>query len=286
VVGVGRILLLLGILIPFVGSAVRAETLGPRAFTESVVAAATAGMPSAKITVKDDLQFVVIYANGAQATSNLISVYKIYKRQPERLDGLIKAQVAALIESGGDANDLPKIERSLIIPVIKDRQWFDDTQQRGREQRPPLGLLAEPVNSELVAVYAEVRPGRLRILSTADDVGDRGQLHDLALNNLRVLLPRIDLRPGPDGTFRIHADGGYEASLLLTDELWSSGQIKVGGEIVVAVPASDVLIVCSANNRRGIARLRTFANLATGPDALTSALFVYRDGKIVKFEGD
>jgi hypothetical protein len=282
-----RVLFLLSILIPFVGGSVRAEILGPRAFTDAVVAAVAVALPSAKITVKDDLQFVLIYANGAQATSNLANAYKTYKQEPERLVDMIQAQVAALKEAGGDADALPKVERSLVIPVIMTRQQFDETEERGRKQTPPLGLLGEPLNSELIAVYAEVGPGRLRILSTGDDIGDRAELHDLALNNLRVLLPKIDLRLGPDSTFRIHAEGGFAASLLLTDELWSTRQIEVDGEIVVAVPATDALLVGGASNRRGIARLRALAaRLATGPDALTSALFVYRNGKFVKFDGD
>jgi hypothetical protein len=281
-----RILLLLSILMPFAGSAAGAEALSRSAFTEAVAAAAMAAMPSAKVTVRHDLQFVVQYANGAQATSDLIDAYKTYERQPERLDGLIQAQVAALLQAGGDANDLPKVERSLIIPVIMTRQRFDGTQRRGREQTPALGLLAEPLNSELVAAYAEYKPGVLRMLSTGDDVGDRAQLHDLALDNLRVLLATIQMRPGSEGTFRIFA-AGFEASFLLTDELWSSGRIKVDGDIVVAVPANDLLFVSGSNNRRGIARLRALAaDRAKGPDALTPVLFVYRNGKFVKFEPD
>jgi len=48
-----------------------------------------------------------------------------------------------------------------------------------------------------------------------------------------------------------------------------------------------VLFVTGSRNRTGIARLRTMvAKLATGPYALTPALFVYRDGKFVKFDAD
>jgi uncharacterized protein YtpQ (UPF0354 family) len=280
------LLLFVAVLMLFAGSA-SAKTLSPRAFADAVAAAAAATMPSAKVTVTGDLQVVVRYANGARATSNLDKSYKIYEQEPQRLDGLIQGQIAALLGAAGDANGLPKPERSLIIPVIKDRQWFDETQRRGTAQTPPLGLLAEPLNSELVVVYAEDRPGALRFLSTRDDVGDRAQLHDLALDNLRVLLPKIEMRTGADGIFLISAGGDFEASLLLTDELWSSGQIKVDGDIVVAVPAKDVLLVSGSHNRAGIARLRRLAaDLATGPHALTSALFVYRNGKFVKFEPD
>jgi hypothetical protein len=128
---VARVFILLSILLPFASWMARADTLSPRAFTEAAAAAAKAAIPSAEVTVKEDLKFVVRYANGAQATSILVEAYKIYQRQPGRLNDLIQAQAAALLEAGGDAHDLPKVERSLVIPVIMTRQEFDETQQRG-----------------------------------------------------------------------------------------------------------------------------------------------------------
>ncbi len=271
----------------FAAGVARAETLTPRSFTEVVARAVMAAMPSAKVSVNDDLQFAVRYANGASATSNLAKAYKSYEREPQTLDDLVHAQITALQEAGGDANGLPKLDRSRIIPVIKDRQWFEQTQRRGREQTPPQELLAEPLNGELVVVYAEERLGTLRVLSTRDDVGDRARLRDLALANLSRMLPKIEIRAGADGILLISAGGDFEASLLLADKLWSSDQIKVDGDIVAAVPAKDVLIVTGSHNAPGQARLRAAAaRFAPGPNGLTTALFVYRYGKFVKFEAN
>jgi uncharacterized protein YtpQ (UPF0354 family) len=109
----------------------------------------------------------------------------------------------------------------------------------------------------------------------------------LALGNLHRLLPRIEMREGADDVLLIEAGGTYEASLLLAGGIWSSGQIKVDGDIVVAVPNRNALLVTGSRNRRGIARLRVMAaELAAGPYALTPTLFVYRDGKFLKFDGD
>jgi uncharacterized protein YtpQ (UPF0354 family) len=263
----------------------RADTLTPRAFTERVARATMAAMPSAKVALNGDLQFVVRYANGASASSDLAKAYKSYEREPQHLDDIVQAQVSALMEAGGDANGLPKLDRTRIVPVIKERQWFEAMQRRGREQTPPQELVAEPLNSELVVVYAENRLGALRILSSRDDVGDRTRLRDAALTNLSRLLPKIEIRPGSDGVLLIIAGGEFDASLLLADNLWSGGQVKVDGDIVVAVPAKDVLIATGSHNVPGLARLRAAAaKFASGPNGLTTALFVYRDGKFVKFE--
>jgi len=259
----------------------RADTLRPRAFTERVACATMAAMPSAKVAVNGDLQFVVRYANGASAASDLTKAFKSYEREPQHLDDIVQAQVSALLEAGGDASGLPKLDRTRIVPVIKERQWFEAMQRRGREQTPPQELVAEPLNGELVVVYAENRLGALRILSSRDDVGDRARLRDAALTNLSRLLPKIEIRPGSDGVL---LGGEFDASLLLADNLWS-GQVKVDGDIVVAVPAKDVLIATGSHNAPGLVRLRAAAaKFASGPNGLTTALFVYRDGKFVRFE--
>jgi uncharacterized protein YtpQ (UPF0354 family) len=267
--------------------AARADTLTPRAFTERVARAALAAMPSAKVAINGELQFVVRYGNGASANSDLGKAYKTYEREPDHLDDIVQAQVTALMEAGGDANGLPKLDRSRIVPIIKDRGWVEVMARRGREQTPPLELVAEPFNSDLVVVYAENRLGTLRILSNRDDVGDRARLREASLTNLSRLLPKIEIRPGADGVLLITAGGEFDASLLLADNIWSGGKVKVDGDIVVAVPAKNVLIATGSHNAPGLARLRAAAaKFAGGPNGLTSALFVYRDGKFVRFDAN
>ena len=267
--------------------AARADTLTPRAFTERVARAALAAMPSAKVAINGELQFVVRYGNGASATSDLGKAYKTYEREPDHLDDIVQAQVSALMEAGGDANGLPKLDRTRIVPIIKDRGWVEVMTRRGREQTPPLELVAEPFNSDLVVVYAENRLGTLRILSNRDDVGDRARLREASLTNLSRVLPKIEIRPGADGVLLITAGGEFDASLLLADNIWSGGQVKVDGDIVVAVPAKNVLIATGSHNAPGLARLRAAAaKFAGGPNGLTSALFVYRDGKFVRFDAN
>jgi uncharacterized protein YtpQ (UPF0354 family) len=267
--------------------AARADTLTPRAFTERVARAALAAMPTAKVAINGELQFVVRYGNGASANSDLGKAYKTYEREPDHLDDIVQAQVTALMEAGGDANGLPKLDRSRIVPILKDRGWVEVMARRGREQTPPLELVAEPFNSDLVVVYAENRLGTLRILSNRDDVGDRARLREASLANLSRVLPKIEIRPGADGVLLITAGGEFDASLLLADNIWTGGQVKVDGDIVVAVPAKNVLIATGSHNPPGLARLRAAAaKFAGGPNALTSALFVYRDGKFVRFDAN
>jgi uncharacterized protein YtpQ (UPF0354 family) len=208
---------------------------------------------------------------------------------PERRDDIIRGYIGVLVETVTFADAKTALDRSRIVPVLKPQRWVDGARQvqKAAKTEPKPEILAEPFNGELAVVYAEDRPQALRYLTTLDDVGDRARLRNLALGNLHRLLPKIEMREGCDHIFLIEAGGSYEASLLLADDIWSSGQIKVDGDIVVAVPGRDALFVIGSRNRTGIARLRAVAaELAAGPYALTSTLFVYRNGKFVKFETD
>jgi len=279
---------ILGLCVLLFGIA-RAETLTPQAFTEAAAAAARAAMPSAQVTVAGNLHLETRGAHGGEITTDLHNAYETYLRAPERRDEVMRAYIGVLVESVTFSESKMMLDRSRIVPVLKPQRWVDGARQveRAAKVDPKPEILTDPFNSELAIVYAEDRPQSLRYLMTTDDVGDRAQLRDLALGNLQHMLPKIEMRQGADHIFLIEAGGNYEASLLLADGIWSSGQINVDGDIVAAVPDRSALLVTGSRNRDGIARLRKMAaELAVGPYALTPTLFVYRDGKFVKFDGD
>jgi uncharacterized protein YtpQ (UPF0354 family) len=266
----------------FAGAA-EAEPLTPQAFTAAFAAAAAAALPAAKVAEAGDLHLETNIAGGGTVTTDLHNAYQTYLGDPARLDAVIRGYVAVLVEALQVKDGTLTIDRTHIVPVLKPIAWVRAIQQR-RQPTPAKQLLTESFNGELMIVYAEDRPSAVRYLMTGDDVGDRSKLHDLALANLNRLLPKIEMRPGPDGISLISAGGEYEPSLLLADGIWSSGQIQVDGEIVAAVPAAGLLLVTGSHNRTGITRLRAIAaEFAAKPYGLTSALFVYRAGKWKEF---
>lgn len=278
-----RVLLILGAIAMW-GSACAADLLGPPAFTAVVAREVATALPSAKVTVTGVLQLETRIAGGEAISNDLRNAYQRYTRDPEHLDEIIRQRVAGLVESVRDAQTKPPLDRSRIVPVLKTNAWVEAIQQQ-RKAAPDLQPLTEPFNGELTIVYAEDRSASMRFLMMHDDVGDRSKLHELALANLHRLLPKIEMREGAPGIFLIEAGGDYEASLLLADSIWSSGQIKVDGEIVAAVPAKDALLVTGSRNRAGIVRLRALAaEIAAGAYGLTQTLFVYRDGKFVRLD--
>jgi uncharacterized protein YtpQ (UPF0354 family) len=112
----------------------------------------------------------------------------------------------------------------------------------------------------------------------------RSELRALAIQNLVRVLPKIEMRQHDDAFALITVGGNYEASLLLLDDIWTGDQITFPGDTVVAVPARDALLVTGSRSRKGLQAVRAMtAELVKGPYRLTDTLFVYRNGRFVKF---
>jgi uncharacterized protein YtpQ (UPF0354 family) len=184
----------------------------------------------------------------------------------------------------------PQVDRARIVPVVKDRAWLAEIRQtaKARGAKDPDHEVFDDLNEDLVIVYAEDTPRNIRYL-TPDDLSELGikkaQLRALAVGNLRNLLPKIELSKGPLVTM-ITAGGDYEASLLLLDNLWTSDQLAVEGEIIVAIPARDVLLFTGSKQPGGVAKLRQLASDISQKASyrLTDRLFVYRSGKFQPYE--
>jgi uncharacterized protein YtpQ (UPF0354 family) len=272
---------LLGVLFSIVAIcvAICAEMLTPTAFTEEFARALTRARPSANVSVVGDLRLTIKEPDGLQ----LGNAYSEYKLDPGRFDDLVERLATIFWQPADKA--AAGLDRTRIVPVIKDRQWLDELHNTLKARGTPQQHLAERYNNELVIVYAQDDPNRMRYLTVEEDFGlSREALKALAIDNLKRLLPKIQILVY-DEVMLVSAGGDYEASLLLIDELWTGGQIKVDGDIVVAIPARDVLLITGSRNRAGLKKMRelTAKAMAQGPYELTDTLFRYRDGRFTKF---
>ena len=168
-----------------------------------------------------------------------------------------------------------KVDRARIVPVI----W---TKGSARSD-----LIVDPLNDELVIVYAEDNGKEIRMLM-AQDLGpaaiNRGELRALAVANLRTVVPQVRLHQGNEYSM-FTAGGTYESSLLLTPQVLTASNVKVDGDAVLAVPARNLLFVTGTRTPGGVAKLREVAARAMreSPNRLTDTLFVLRGGELVKF---
>jgi len=213
---------LLGVLFSVVAIcvAICAEMLTPPAFTEEFARALARTRPSANVSVAGDLKLTIKETDGLVRNIQLNNAYNEYKLDPQRFDDLVATFSAIFSQS---ASKEAGLDRTRIVPVIKDRQWLDELHNTLKARGTPQQHLAERYNNELVIVYAQDDPNRMRYLTTDEDFGlSREALRALAIDNLKRLLPKIAILVY-DEVMLVTAGGDYEASLLLIDEIWSGG---------------------------------------------------------------
>jgi uncharacterized protein YtpQ (UPF0354 family) len=107
---------------------------------------------------------------------------------------------------------------------------------------------------------------------------DEADLHDHGLDDLATLA-KTRLRIEQRGEVFVGLlDGNFEASLPLIDTLWSHDVASIiSGDVVVAVPARDILAFCDSASLQGLSELRRIAaQITTNGDHLLTPLLYRR----------
>jgi len=261
------------------------QVLSRQAFTEKVAQELATTFPDAKFSVAGELAITRIEADGNNTEVSLENLYRDYSTAPGDLAELLRSFAAAIGEkcSAGCGG---KVDRTRIAPVIKDRSWIEGNQRNLKKRQPHLDFVFEDLNDELVIVYVQDAEHRVRFLMSNEDLGvERSALRKLAVENLGRIRPKIEMHSLGNNLAMFDVGGTYEASLLLLDSIWTDGQVKVNGDIVVAVPTRDALLVTGSKNRKGLSVLREVAAklAAERSNPISDKLFVYRDGQFKKF---
>jgi len=262
--------------------------LSEEASTREVATSLRAALPGFTVEIVDRLQIHMKNDAGQESTAYLDNAYNQYLGDPDARQKIIDTMVAAFAESA--AAETAPLNPENIVPIIKDRGWIAEIRKNvaKRSDKDADIQVFEDFNDELVIVYAEDTPTSMRYFGP-DDLDKAGikrdQLRALAVENLRRILPGIERHDGELYSM-LTAGGNYESSLLLLDDIWTGENFKVEGDIVIAVPARDLLLVTGSKNAAGIAKLREIAEEAVsqGSYTLTDALFVYRNGKFQRLK--
>jgi uncharacterized protein YtpQ (UPF0354 family) len=150
----------------------------------------------------------------------------------------------------------------------------------------PYGDPAAPVLDEflgeLAVAYSFGPPYGERLVSwlDLDQLGlSRRLLRQQAARNLDGMLDAVRVHGQPPAVML--SFDGLESSLLLADELWRKLAGTVAGEVVVGVPARDVVIVTGSGSEQGLDKARGAVDrvfFAGDEHLLTRDLLVRRDG--------
>jgi len=258
-------------------------------FTEAYVARLESADASLSVKRSGELELRVGDGQENGHTVFLDNAYKEYRLAPEALDDVLDRYVQSAFETMRTLKD-DEVDVDRIVPLIKDADYPTEIKKSLIEsgyQTDKLDFYYEPLNEDLLVFYALDTERNIKYLGREDIEAlgfKHGELRKRAVKNLNGLLPEIE-KHGNAGTFMVTAGGTYEASLLLFDSIWSTENFNVQGEIVVAVPSRDLLLVTGSKDSDGLKRLRKLADetVKQGSYHLTAQFFVRRDGKWLEF---
>lgn len=139
-----------------------------------------------------------------------------------------------------------------------------------------------PLVADLILFYAFDEPTCFTMVAHRDLARlevDAKCLHDIAIHNLRRDLPAPEIHQISEGTFMLTCGGNFEATTLLLDEVWQQASDMVAGELVVAVPARDIVLFTGTENLEGLAFMRSKVSrvLETGDHTLTRFFLVKKE---------
>lgn len=258
----------------------------PEAFSSEFVAALRVAFPNHSITTVEPLRLTLKGPAGVELGVFLGNAYDEYVQDPSKQSEIIARYIGSILES---AQHYVRVRPERIVPVIKDRSWLDDMRKARAcgESCSASDPVVDDYNGDLVIVYAEDTPTSTRYFAADELSGigvERRDIRALAVGNLRRILPAVEMHRGPLVSMVV-AGGDYVASLVLLDELWSENRFDVDGDIVIAVPSRDVLLLANADNKESINKLSELAKTAANDSSywLTSQLFVYRGGQFVRY---
>ena len=170
-------------------------------------------------------------------------------------------------------------KREDIVPMIKDSVYLEQWGER---------LVREHLAGDIWVVYGLDLPTSMKTIgeSVLQELGLKPhELRPLACENLRRILPEIQ-HHGTRPWYLITAGGDYVASILLLDEIWENWEESIDGDIVVAVPSRDVLLVTGSRSKEGLQAVRQKARHIeqTGDHVISQTLLRRTAGKWKVFE--
>jgi uncharacterized protein YtpQ (UPF0354 family) len=185
------------------------------------------------------------------------NAYLAYQSNPDSLQQIMASYITSLRSAFAQADE-PTANN--IVPVIKPHSYLNMTTHEGGPKVNP-GVY-EIYNDELVILYAMDLPNNVRGLSESDltTLGiTKESLLEIAVNNLVKMLPEVQVKGG-NGLFMVMAGGNYESSLILHLDLIHEDNFKVNGDLVIAIPNRDILLVTGSNDTQNIAKVAAIAN--------------------------
>ncbi len=229
-----------------------------------------------KIVSINELEITAEFEASNEFRHFLDNCYNEYSNEPKEINEILEKYL-----NGAQTLYLPKesIIIDNIIPIIKDRRFLQDLEDINADFEQ--NHIFEFYNSELVIFYAEDKENCINYLTKEDlkvlEISLKF-LKEKAIENLNNLLS-IE-RSGDDKYYMITAGGNYESSIILLD-IWDVENFPVDGNIVIGIPARDILLITGSNDSENLHRMYDVVNQInqTGDHLVSNKLFELNNGK-------
>ncbi len=208
--------------------------------------------------------------------------YAEYKNDPKDLKNVLEKYTFA-------SKDLflpeEPIQPNRIVPVIKDERYLIESSKIIEDFENT--HVYEKYNSELYIFYAEDKENSISYFTKekyAELDLNLESIRETAIENLNSVVSKME-RHGENGYFMLTAGGDYEASLILFD-IWNKENFPVNGNLIIGIPARDVIFVTGTNDKENIERLKKTINEInkTGDHIVSDKIFEFKNGQFELWE--
>ncbi|MBF9238829.1 DUF1444 family protein [Hymenobacter sp. BT683] len=261
------------------------EMLTEKEFAEEYLLVLKKDNPGVIYSLSPDLGITAKY-KGKDYRHFPDNAYREYTLEPDSIEQVLKkfSQTAHELYQESEAVDV-----NYIIPVIKPTSFLNDIGQLGEASdsiKPT--VVYQQYNDKLLIVFAEDKEHGIHYFTQENFQKlniSQDSAQGIALTNLERKLPNIK-KTGDNGRYMVTAGGDYEASLILLNFIWSQNNFEVKGDIVVAIPNRDMLLVTGSKDKANLKWLKAEAQQSydSGSYQVSPSLFRWNGKKFLKFE--
>ncbi|WP_163401534.1 DUF1444 family protein [Flavobacterium fluviatile] len=229
-----------------------------------------------KIYSIDGLEIQTEFENSNEYRHLLYNCYAEYLREPDDIEEIFKKYLKTS-DSLYRSNETFSL--NYILPVIKDKRFIQSIIEINPDFEK--NHIYEKYNEELFIFYVEDTETNINYLTQEDFKKLNIKQKELKTIAIKNLSESIEIeKHGENGYYVLLADGNYESSLILLD-IWYKENFDVKGEIVVGIPARDLIFITGTNDTEHIAKLnKTISEInETGDHLVSTKLFEYRNEK-------
>ena len=222
-----------------------------------------------------NLLLAVRAADGTEYTmspDNLFRQLQSAASAKDRAD-LVATYLGAALDNPAFTNPDAGMTKAAILPVLRPASLLDGSPQMK-------DVVSAPFAGDMVKLYVFDSKGLLAYVTTRDlqRLGlDANMIDTLALQNFQTRFSKVTI--DGDSIFTMNLGGTYESSMMVARGTWEELDQKLG-QVIVAIPARDVLVFTDRANEGAEAALRRLVDKWYGEldHPLTKTIFLW-DGR-------